>query len=224
MNNNEIILIADDHELIRGGLRQILERNSFNNLLETGNGEEAYRLIRDKKPVVAILDIEMPGMTGYEVARKLHEEGLDTKVIFLTMYRDELLFNKSMDIGVQGYVLKDNTVMEIVQCLKMVLEGSYYLSPEISSFLVRRNVGSKGVGRGVSGGASGGQSGLDQLTSAEKTILKKLAMMKTSQDIASELHVSVRTVQNHRGNICAKLGLQGAHALLKFAVDNAARI
>jgi DNA-binding NarL/FixJ family response regulator len=232
MNTNETILIADDHELIRGGLRQILERNLFNNLLETGNGEEAYRLICDKKPVVAILDIQMPGMTGYEVAQKVYEEGLYTKVIFLTMHRDESLFNKAMNVDVRGYVLKDNTVIEIVQCLKMVLEGSYYLSPEISSFLVRRNFGSKSSRAGASASGKVGVSGqrdpleqgLDQLTVAEKTILKKLAMMKTSQDIASELHVSVRTVQNHRGNICTKLGLQGAHALLKFAIDNAARI
>ena len=205
------LLIADDHELIRGGLRNVLQSSTAYHVSETGDGLEALRMIRERKPDVAILDIEMPGMSGYDVARQVAEEGLPVKVIFLTMFKDESMFNKALDIGVKGYVLKENTVAEILSCLNTVLTGNYYLSPAISDFLVRRNL--KPAAPVVS------TRGLDLLSPAERNVLKQLAMMKTNHDIAAELFISVKTVQNHRNNICHKLGLNGTHALLKFALE-----
>ncbi len=205
------ILIADDHELIRGGLRTVLQSNTPYHVIEAGNGMDALRMIREKKLDVAILDIEMPGMSGYDIAKKVREERLSVKIIFLTMFKDESMFNKAMDIGVKGYVLKENTVTEILNSLKAVMDGRYYLSPAISDFLMRRNTNTQ------TKAASGA---LDQLTSAELTVLNQLAEMKTSQEIAESLHISVKTVQNHRNNICSKLGLNGSHALLKYALEN----
>ncbi|HCD53790.1 MAG TPA: DNA-binding response regulator [Balneolaceae bacterium] len=206
------IVIADDHALIRKGLRQVLESQPDFEIMEAENGAEAIELIREELPDIAILDIEMPEMTGYEVAAKVENESIQVDLIFLTMFKDESIFNRAMDIGVKGYVLKENTVSEIINCIKTVSKGKYYLSPAISDFLIRRN------NRLANPAAD--SRGIDQLTPAETNILKLLAMMKTNQEIATELSISIKTVQNHRNNICNKLDLSGTHALLKFAVEN----
>ncbi|MAO66448.1 MAG: DNA-binding response regulator [Balneola sp.] len=212
----ETVLIADDHALIRNGLQQVIEQQNLYNIIEADNGKDALSIIRDKEPDVAILDIEMPGMTGFEVAKKVHKEGININIIFLTMFKDETLFNKAMDIGVKGYVLKENTVSEIMNCLKAVMNGKYYLSPAISDFLVRRNTD-------LSTGATD-KDGFNQLTPTEKEVLKLVSEMKTSQEIASVLNVSIKTIQNHRNNMCNKLDLSGAHALLKYAMEHSERI
>lgn len=206
------ILIADDHALIRKGLRQVLELHPGFHITEAENGEEALKHIRDQQPQIAVLDVEMPIMTGFEVANRVHNESIRIDIIFLTMFKDELMFNKAMDIGVKGYMLKENTTAEIMQCIKSVLAGKYYLSPVISEYLIRRN------SKLVSPAAD--KSGINLLTPAEKNILKLLAMMKTNQEMAKELNISIKTVQNHRHNICNKLDISGAHALLKFAVEH----
>lgn len=205
------ILIADDHELIRGGLRSVLQSNPAYTVIETGDGTYALRMLRERRVDVAILDIEMPGMSGYEVAKQVVEDGLPVKIIFLTMFKDESMFNKALDIGVMGYVLKENTVSEILSGVSAVLAGKYYLSPAMSDFLMRRNM--KPAKSEVAA------TGMDLLSPAERNVLKHLAMMKTNQDIANDLFISVKTVQNHRNNICSKLGLNGTHALLKFALE-----
>lgn len=210
------VLLADDHALIRGGLRQVIEKQNDYDIVEADNGEDALRIIREKKTGVAILDIEMPELTGFEVAQRVHDEGISIDIIFLTMFKDESLFNKAMDIGVKGYVLKENTVSEILQCLKTVIKGKYYLSPAISEFLVRRN-------NKLASPASD-KDGINLLTPSEKAILKMVSDMKTNQEIADDLNISIKTVQNHRNNICNKLDISGAHALLKFAVDHANQI
>lgn len=216
MSKEVDILLADDHSLIRNGLRQVLESEGGFLITELDDGEKALSHIRKYNPAIAILDIEMPGMTGFEVAKILQNEGLNVDIIFLTMYKDDTMFNKAMDIGVKGYVLKENTVTEILQCIKRVLSGKSYLSPAISDFLIRRN--NKLMSQ------ASDKDGLNTLTPAERTIVKKLSEMKTSQEIADELNVSIKTVQNHRNNICNKLDLSGTHALLKFAVEHADQI
>ncbi|MEX0844817.1 MAG: response regulator transcription factor [Balneolaceae bacterium] len=213
MDKTQEILIADDHALIRNGLSQLLEKQLSFKIHEADNGEDALKIIREQRVKVAILDIEMPGMTGFEVAQIIHNEGLKVDVIFLTMFKDDSMFNNAMNIGVKGYVLKENTVTEITQCIKTVFAGKTYLSPAISDILVRRN-------NRLMAQASD-KEGLDQLTPSEKNIMKLLSEMKTNQEIAEELNVSIKTVQNHRSNICGKLDLSGAHALLKYAVDHA---
>lgn len=207
------IVIADDHALIRNGLRQILQERPNTDILEAENGAIALDLIIKEKPQMAILDIEMPKMTGFDVAKQVHHQSLSVNVVFLTMLKDEAIFNKAMDIGVKGYVLKENTVSEILRCVDAVSSGKYYLSPDISDFLIRRNTNMMSP--------ASDSKGIDQLTAAEKGILDQVAEMKTNQEIAEALTISIKTVQNHRNNICNKLGLSGTHALLKFAVEHA---
>ncbi|XWN37692.1 MAG: response regulator transcription factor [Balneola sp.] len=210
------LLIADDHSLIRKGLRQILEKKSDFHITEAENGKKALQLIRDKRPEIAILDVEMPEMTGFEVAQKVHKESIAIDLVFLTMYKEESMFNKAMDIGVKGYVLKENTVSEISECINTVFSGKYYLSPAISHYLIRRN-------SGLVSKASD-KKGLNLLTDSEKMILRLVSDMKTNQEIAKVLGISSKTVKNHRNNICNKLDLSGTHALLKFAIQNEGKL
>lgn len=208
------LLIADDHILVRKGLRQVLESQPDLEIIEAGDGDEAIRLIRAEHPVVALLDVEMPVMTGFDVARRVQSEGLPVSLVFLTMFKEETVFNKAMDLGVKGYVLKENTISEILLCVRTVAGGKYYLSPSISEYLINRNT------RLAAPAADA--LGLSRLTPAERNVLKLVAAMKSNQQIADALGISVKTVQNHRNNICDKLDLSGAHALLKFSVENSA--
>lgn len=210
------ILIADDHALIRQGLRQVLDAQTDFQIIETENGEEALEEIRNQKPDIAILDVEMPKMTGFEVAKQLKHEALSIDVIFLTMFKDEVMFNKVMDIGVKGYVLKENTVSEIMSCIKAVLAGKHYVSPGMTDLLLRRNT--------RSAYSATDKDGLHLLTPSEKNIMKLLATMKTNQEIAEELNISPKTVKNHRNNICNKLEISGTHALLKFAIEHVSQL
>lgn len=212
MNKPIEILIADDHFLIRNGLKQLLKSDGQFEISEVDNGQKALAHIRSHRPKIAILDIEMPGMTGFEVAKIVHHEGINVDIIFLTMYKDDSMFNNAMDIGVKGYVLKENTVSEITKCIKAVFTGKTYISPEISDLLLRRN--NKLMAQ------ASDKNGLSQLTPSEKNLLKLLSDMKTNQDIANELSISIKTVQNHRSNICGKLNLSGTHALLKYAIEH----
>ena len=191
----------------------MLELKRSFRVIEAENGEEALRVIRKEQPQIAVLDIEMPKMTGFDVALRVQNERLPVTLVFLTMFKEEHVFNKAMDVGVKGYVLKENTIAEILQCLRVVTDGKYYLSPSISDFLVRRNT------RLVTPASD--PTGINLLTTAERNLLKLLAEMKTNQQIADALHISIKTVHNHRNNICDKLGLHGAHALMKFAMENA---
>jgi len=211
----QTILIADDHALIRKGLCEVLSKQSDYTILEAANGKDALGLIRSQKPDIAILDIEMPEITGFEVARQVHNEGLSVSIIFLTMFKDESMFNNAMDIGVKGYVLKENTVTEIIQCIEQVKKGNSYISPAISAYLIQRN-------QKLTGKASD-KDGLHLLTPSETTIMKLLSELLTNHEIAEKQHVSIKTVQNHRNNICNKLDLSGTHALLKFALEHKER-
>ena len=216
MDSPTFILIADDHALIRNGLRQVLESSTSFRVLEAEDGDEAMRMIRERKPHIAILDVQMPKWTGFDVAWHVHQESLPVSLILLTMFKDETVFNKAMDAGVMGFVLKENTVTEIVQCITAVLDGRHYLSPSLSEYLIRRNQ------RLMTPATD--HDGLGLLTPAERNVLRLVVEMKTNKEIADALFISVRTVQNHRNNICDKLGLQGSHALLRFALDHKTRL
>lgn len=207
------ILIADDHELVRKGLRHFLESEPQFQITEATTGMNALELIEKEKPDLAILDIQMPELTGLDVAMAVFQKKLTVKIILLTMFKDESAFNKALDHGIRGYVLKENTISEIRDSIRKVMEGSFYISPVLTDFLLNRTA-AKPI-------AVSGKDLTNQLTATELRILKLLATMKTNQEIAGELNVSIKTIHNHRNNICNKLDLRGAHALLKFAIENA---
>jgi DNA-binding NarL/FixJ family response regulator len=166
----------------------------------------------ESKPDVAVLDVNLPGLSGLEVTRKLQGKRLSTRVIILTMHKDEQMMNRALDFGAHGFVLKENAVEDILNAIAIVARGEHYLSPSISGFLVRR--------RNRAESLAAAKPGLDSLTKAERRILSRIAEKKTSRQIASELFISPRTVEAHRANICAKLELTGSHSLLHFALEN----
>jgi DNA-binding NarL/FixJ family response regulator len=151
-----------------------------------------------------------------EVAQKLQGKRSPTRIIILTMYKEEETFNRALDLGVSGFVLKENAVEDILNGLIAVAHGEHYISPSISGYLVHR--------RNRSDALSAKKPGLENLTKAELRILKLIAEKKTSREIAGELFISQRTVEAHRANICSKLELRGSHSLLQFALENRSAI
>jgi DNA-binding NarL/FixJ family response regulator len=209
MNNDIRIVIADDHPIVRRGLRESIEEaEGLIVLAEAGDGQSALELIRAKKPDVAALDISMPVIDGFAVARAIVKENLAVKIIFLTMHEEESLFDEAMNLGVKGYVLKESSAGEIVNCIKAVAAGKHYTSPALTSYLIERSRRAE----------SPDKAGLKALTPTERRILKFIAQYKTSREIADELFISYNTVETHRRNICEKLDLRGSHALMKFAL------
>ena len=213
MENNARILIADDHALIRKGLRQVIEADTdFEVIAEAASGKEALALTVEHRPQIAILDVNMPEMGGFDVAREIHMRKLDVAIIFLTMHKDKSFFNKAMDVGAKGYVLKDGALDEIVTAVKSVARGQAFISSQLSGYLLQR--------MDRIGLLAKQTPGLNDLTPTERRILKLIAEYKTSKEIAEILHIHYRTVDNHRTNISNKLELQGSHSLLKFAVEH----
>ncbi len=213
MEDKVRIVIADDHPVFRQGLRQIIESEPDLQVVgEAGDGNSALERIQSLGPGIAILDIDMPQLDGMAVTRRLREEQLPVEIIFLTIYREERLLNRALDLDVKGYVLKDSAVTDIVSSIKAVANGEHYTSPALTSYLVRRRRGAAP--------AKEPQLGLQDLTPTERRILALIADYKTSKEIAEELGISRRTVETHRTNICQKLEIHGSHALMKFALEH----
>ncbi len=212
MLEKSTLIIADDHPLMRRGLKDIIySSNNWNVIGEAGDGEAALELIEKLKPSAAIIDIDMPKLNGLEVVKIINQKKIPVKVIILTMYDKETIFNRAMDLGVMGYVLKDSAVTEVVEALKNITSGKYYISPSFSDFLLKRGHYNPEENTAV---------GISRLTSTERKILKMISNNMTTKEIANELFISIRTVETHRTNICNKLDLHGTNALLRFALSN----
>jgi len=208
--NNELqVVIADDHPIFRRGLRMVIEADpQLKVVAEAEDGAMALAEINRLQPHVVVLDMDMPLLDGMSVAREIRQQKLPVAVAFLTMHKDEATFNAALDLGVKGYVVKDSAANEITGCIKAVAAGQSFISPVLSGHLLNRH----------SPEARQQPSALNTLTQAERRVLRLIAAGKLNNEIAEELFISVRTVEHHRSNICSKLGLNGAHALLKFAL------
>jgi two-component system, NarL family, response regulator DegU len=207
------ILIADDHPLFRAGVRQALEKFEDINIVgEAENGEEALKMLIDLKPDIAVLDIQMPKMTGLVLARRAEHMNLNTRIVLLTMLDDKKIFLEAMESGVMGYVLKDSAVSEIHRAITFVKEDRHYISPSLSGLLVEKKLNSSLP------------PDLKDLTPTEIRLLKLIADLKSNQEIADELLISKRTVENHRVNIAKKLDLTGTNAVLKLALKHKSRL
>ncbi len=208
------ILIADDHPIVRQGLRQAIETDpQLTIVAEASDGRAALDQIQRTQPDIAVLDIDMPGLDGFSVARAIGNLRLPVAIIFLTVYRDERFFAEALELGAKGYVLKDAAVTDILSGIRAVAAGEHFTSPALTSYLVKERQTSPTR-------AQAQASGLHDLTATERRILALIAEYKTSREIGDALHISHRTVQTHRTNICAKLDLHGSHALMRFALDH----
>jgi len=214
MDRKTKILIADDHPIFRSGLRQVIESDaSMSVIAEADDGAAALSLIREHTPDIVVLDINMPDVSGFDVAASMRKEKLSSEIVLLTMHNEEAMFTKALSLGVRGYVLKDSATTDILNCLHAVRKGENYTSAELTKYLFKRATGQ-----------STPVEGLDSLTPTERRVLGLIAEYLTSREIADKLGVSVRTIENHRNNICAKVGVHGSHALMKFALQHQAEL
>ena len=213
MTNEVKILIADDHPIFRSGLAQLLKTvPHFAVVAEAGDGDAALRCLQQTAFDVAILDIDMPEKDGLEVARLIAAKGMSVRVILLTMHKNEALFNAALNSGVTGYVLKDSAMADIINAIKTVMRGEEFISPALTSYLFNRSRRAATLLEH--------KPTINDLTEAERRVLKLIGQYKTSKEIADELFISKRTVDHHRANIAEKLGLKGSHSVLKFALDH----
>lgn len=188
------ILIADDHPFTLMGTKSFVESLGFTIEDICSNGITALNLILSHQPEIAILDINMPGIDGLEILEKVHRQKLKTKVILLTMHKEMTIFKKANQLGVSGYVLKENAQEELQKCLNEVIKGNQYISKNLEKELLIDN-------------SSEYDSSIDKLTFTEKKILDLIAQQKTSKQIAELLFISEKTVEGHRSNIIQKLEL-----------------
>jgi DNA-binding NarL/FixJ family response regulator len=207
------VVIVDDYPLFRQGLRHAIERDTrFDVAGEADSGEAAVEMILELKPELTVLDVNLPGINGFEVVRLLKAKKSQTRIVILTMLKEEGALNTALNLGVEGYVLKENAAAEILGCIAAVASGAPYVSPSLTDFLLRRRSRAETLAQK--------QPGLEDLTVAERRILKRIAAGKTTKEIATEFFISPRTVESHRANISEKLGLTGSNRLLQFAILN----
>jgi DNA-binding NarL/FixJ family response regulator len=205
------VLIADDHPVLRAGLRQIVEADPrLRVVAEAGDGESALEQIQAQTPDIAVLDIDMPKLDGFGVLREMQKRRLAAAVIFLTFHADEELFNEAMELGAKGYLLKESALNGITEAIRAVAAGQHYVTPSLTGFLLHRRTRARKL--------EARQPGLADLTATERRILRLIAAGESSKEIAEQLFVHYRTVENHRVTIAQKLGLQGHNAVLKFAL------
>ena len=205
------ILIADDHPIVREGFARVIVRDpGLVVVAEADDGGAAVELALAHRPDVAVVDFSMPVRDGLAVTRALADARLPTRVILLTMHNDRSRFNAALDAGVAGYLLKESAPQEIVRAIRAVAAGAHYISPSLSTFLLKRHRDSAALAAET--------PSLALLTETERRVLRLVADGRTSKDIAASLFVSVRTVEDHRANVCQKLELHGANALLRFAL------
>lgn len=202
-------VIADDHAIVRAGVRLLLEREAgFEVMAEAGGGDEAVRLTLARAPDILVLDLSMPGTTGFDVARQLSAAGSASHVLVLSMHATEAYVSEAFRSGIAGYVLKDATAGELVRAARAIARGQRYLSAPLSFERLRA----------YEARTAGSGDPYDRLTSRERQILQLVAGRHSNADIARLLAVSVRTVETHRSQLMAKLGVRGPQELLLYAL------
>jgi DNA-binding NarL/FixJ family response regulator len=207
------IVIADDHPLLRKGLREVIEEDSSLRVVgEAVDGDTALEQIERLRPDIVVADIGMPRRDGLALVREMQARKLTAGVIFLTLHSDAGLFNQAIDLGAKGYILKDSALTAIVDAIKAVASGQHFFTQSLTGLLVRRRAAAQAL--------AASQPRLVDLTPTERRILQLIASGQSSKEIANALFIHYRTVENHRVNIAQKLGLRGHNAVLKFALEH----
>jgi two-component system, NarL family, response regulator NreC len=199
------ILLADDHLVVRQGLRSLLENHGFDVVGEASDGREAVRMAQKLRPGIAVLDLAMPLLNGLGAARELHRVCPWTKSILLTMHKDHHYVIESFRAGIRGYVLKSQAASDLIQAIREVSKKEIYLSPGISRPVVEALL-------------SNTAPDPDALSPREREVLQLIAEGKTAKQVAQLLNLSVKTIDSHRTNIMKKLDLHETAGLVRYAI------
>lgn len=204
------VMIADDHSMIREGLKQLLElEGEFEVIAEACDGVECIEKLKDVKPDILLLDINMPKMNGLEVLQKIKELKYKVKVLVLTVHNEVEYLLKAVDIGVNGYLLKDSESAELKKAILSVVNGEDYIQPSLipvlNAKMIDRNKDNEKI---------------EKLTKREIQVLKLLSVGKLNRQIAEELDISERTIKNHVSNIFKKIGVKDRTQAAVFAIRN----
>ena len=199
------IVLADDHVLVRQGLKALLEREGFQVVAEASDGQEALRHVELLQADIAVMDISMPILNGLNAAREMSRSFPKTKIILLTQHDEGQYISEAMDAGVKGYVLKNQVASDLLQAIRQVSRGQVYLSP--------------GVSRGVMEAyQSKSEKSKHSLTLRERQVLQLIAEGKSTKDVASLLGISVKTAESHRTRLMNKLDIHETASLVRYAV------
>ncbi len=199
------VLLADDHVLFRQGLALLVrEQGDWEIVGEAGNGAKAVAIAQARRPQIAVLDVEMPGMNGIEAAHRIRQASPETRIVALSMYGDTYYQQRMFEAGASAYVLKNEAIADLVEAIQAALRGDRFVSPTVAP---NATVPRRGAD-------------LDQraLTEREVEVLRLLAQGQRSKEIARTLGISAKTVETHRGRIMLKLGIDNLPALVKFAI------
>jgi two-component system response regulator NreC len=201
------ILLADDHVLVRQGLRALLEREGYQVVAEASDGQEAIRHVETLRPNIAIMDISMPTFNGLNAAQEMKRYSEKTKIILLTQHDEAQYVRAALEAGVSGYVLKNQVTSELLLAIRQVSRGQVYLSPGVSSAVVDAY-------------RSGPEKSKNPLTMRETRVLQLIAEGKSTKDVASLLGISVKTAESHRTRLMHKLDIHETASLVRYAVRN----
>ena len=205
------VLLADDHKLIRAGLRLVVDQQPDLSVVgEADDGRQAVELAKSLKPDVVVMDIGMPNLNGIEAARQIREIRPDAAVVMLSMHSDEGYVLRALGAGARAYLLKDSATTDLVQAIHAVVEGKSFFSPAVSKILLQDYM--RKLQR------SGAEDSYDLLSPREREVLQLVAEGKSNKEIASLLNLSVYTVETHRAKIMQKLNLKGVPELILYAV------
>jgi DNA-binding NarL/FixJ family response regulator len=204
------IVLADDHHIVRQGLRALLEAQpGFDLVGETGNGLEAVQLTERLQPDVLVLDLMMPGLNGLEVTRQVSQRSPRTQIVILSMHATEAYVLEAMRNGAAGYVLKDSSAADLVRAVHAVTAGRRYLSPPLSEYAIEAYL-QKAQGSDL--------DPYDTLTNREREVLHLVAEGHSNKEIGDRLSISSRTAETHRANMMRKLGLRTTTDVIRYAI------
>lgn len=202
------IVLAEDHTLVRAGIRSLLDELAWVEVVgEAADGRETIRLVSRLRPQIVLMDITMTGLNGLDATERIVRECPGTRVIILSMHANEEYVRRAMAVGAGGYVLKDAEKAELEQAIRSVARGSRYLSPAVS----------RPAGEGPR--ERNGRPSLDRLTARQREILQLIAEGSTTKDIARDLSLSIKTVETHRAQLMARLDIHDIAGLVRYAIS-----
>ena len=207
------IILVDDHQLIRDGIKSLLaDDNEIEVIGEASDCDELYAKLKNKQPDILLMDISLPCKSGIEITKELTETHPEIKVIILSMYNDEDFIINSLKAGAKGYLPKNTNKSEIRDAIKSIYRGEEYFNEKVSKVILKNFVRNASKPEGDRIG--------NQLTQREVEVLKLYAEGKTNQEIADQLFISIRTVESHKNHVMQKLNLKSNVDLIKFAIKN----